>query len=130
MQLYDTIIVLYILHKYLSQNWHQYVSEHGRRFNMLDKKDNMTKPNVNDSAYVFDAMWTAALALNRTETKLKQRNLSLKNFSYDDEHNISEMIYEEALQVEFFGLTVSLHKYVHTYIHAFLWMHFCAVCDV
>ena len=83
---------------------------------MLDKKDNMTKPNVNDSAYMFDAMWTAALALNRTETKLKKRNLSLKNFSYDDEHNISTMIYEEALQVEFFGLTVSLHKYVYMYI--------------
>ena len=80
----------------------------------------MAERNVNDSAYVFDAMWTAALALNRTETKLKECNLSLKNFSYDDEHNISTMIYEEALQVEFFGLTVSLHKYVCTYVHAFL----------
>ena len=87
---------------------------------MLDKKDNMTEPYVNDSAYVFDAMWTAALALNRTETKLNKHNLSLKNFSYDDEHNISEMIYEEALQVEFFGLTVSLLKYVCAYVHAFL----------
>ena len=130
MQLYDAIIVPYMLHKYLSQNWHRYISEHEHRFDMLDKKDNMTEPYINDSAYVFDAMWTAALALNRTETKLKERNLSLKNFSYDDEHNISEMIYEEALQVEFFGLTVSLLKYVCAYVHAFLWMHICAICNV
>ena len=52
-------------------------------------------------------MWTAALSLNRTETKLKNMGLSLKNFSYNDEHNISEIIYKEALNVKFFGLTVS-----------------------
>ena len=56
---------------------------------------------------MFDTMWTAALALNRTATRLKKDNLTLMNFSYDDEHNISSIIYEEALQVEFFGLTVS-----------------------
>ena len=32
---------------------------------------------------------------------------TLMAFSYYDEHNISSIIYEEALQVEFFGLTVS-----------------------
>ena len=74
--------------------------------------NNDTEPYVNDSAYVFDAMWTAALALNRTESQLKNLGLSLKNFSYDDEYNISDIIYKEALQVEFFGLTVSL--YLHS----------------
>ena len=67
----------------------------------------MTTPLVHNSAYMFDAMWTAAIALNRTATRLKERNLTLMNFSYDDEYNISDIIYEEALKVEFFGLTVS-----------------------
>ena len=91
----------------LLQTWQQYVSEHERRFGMLEKVNNNTDPVVNDSAYMFDAMWTAALALNRTETRLKERNLTLMDFSYNDEHNISDIIYEEALRVEFFGLTVS-----------------------
>ena len=59
---------------------------------------------------MFDAMWTAALALNRTATRLNEDNLTLMDFNYDDEHNISCIIYEEALQVKFFGLTVS-HYY-------------------
>ena len=81
------------------------MSEHTKRFNMLERN---TEPYVNDSAYAFDAMWTVALALNRTESYLKNQGLSLKNFSYDDEYNISDIIYKEALEVEFFGLTVSL----------------------
>ena len=89
------------------QTWHQYVSEHEHRFDMLEKISNNANPHVNDSAYMFDAIWTAALALNRTETRLNERNLTLMNFSYDDKYNISDMIYEEALKVNFFGLTVS-----------------------
>jgi len=57
---------------------------------------------------MFDAIWTAALALNRTEFRLNKKNLTLKNFTYEDEYNISGIIYEEALKVEFFGLTVSI----------------------
>ena len=83
------------------------MSEHNRRFEMLENVNNNTDQLVNDSAYMFDALWTAALALNRTETRLNERNLTLLDFTYDDEHNISEIIYEEALKVNFFGLTVS-----------------------
>ena len=57
---------------------------------------------------MFDAIWTAALALNKTEARLNKKNLTLKNFTYMDEYNISSVIYEEILKVEFFGLTVSL----------------------
>ena len=60
---------------------------------------------------MFDAMWTAALALNKTETRLKEKNLTLTDFNYDDKYNISEIIYEEALKVKFFGLTVSQSVY-------------------
>ena len=73
---------------------------------MLDTNNN-SDPLVNDSAYMFDALWTAALALNRTETRLNERNLTLTDFTYDDDYNISDIIYEEALKVNFFGLTVS-----------------------
>ena len=89
------------------QTWHQYVSEHNHRFKMLENVDDNIDPLVNDSAYMFDALWTAAIALNRTETRLIERNLNLMNFTYDDIYNISNIIYEEALQVNFFGLTVS-----------------------
>jgi len=58
---------------------------------------------------MFDAIWTAALALNRTEHQLKQKNLSLKNFTYEDEYDISGIIYKEALKLEFFGLSVSVY---------------------
>ena len=74
---------------------------------MLEKLNDNIDQLVNDSAHMFDTLWTAALALNRTETRLNERNLTLKDFTYDDIHNISGMIYEEALQVNFFGLTVS-----------------------
>ena len=74
---------------------------------MLEKIDNDTDPALYESAYIFDAFWTAALALNRTQTQLSKRNLTLLNFTYDDKYNISDIIYDEALNVTFFGLTVS-----------------------
>ena len=68
---------------------------------------NNAAPAVDESAFVFDALWTAALALNKTETRLHKKNLTLTDFDYDDKHNISGMIYEEAVNLNFFGLTVS-----------------------
>ena len=89
------------------QTWNQYLSEHKRRFAKLKTIDNNTAPADVESAYIFDAMWTAALALNRTATRLRGKNFTLMDFDYNDKYNISGMIYEDALQVEFFGLTVS-----------------------
>ena len=105
---YDVHIKSTLWSLFFLQNWYQYVSEHKRRFAMF----NSTNPYLNDSAFMFDAMWTAALALNKTEARLKKMNLSLKNFSYDDPYNISDIIYEEALNVTFFGLTVSFVKII------------------
>ena len=85
---------------------------------MLEKIDNDTDPALYESAYIFDALWTAALALNRTETRLNEENLTLLNFTYDDVHNISDIIYEEALNVSFFGLTVS-HRSIATKMHIY-----------
>ena len=56
---------------------------------------------------MFDAIWTAALALNKTQSHLSTKNLHLKDFTYKDEYGISNIIYEEALKLKFFGLSVS-----------------------
>ena len=53
---------------------------------------------------MFDTVWAAALALNETA----KQGYSLTDFDYTNE-NISNVIYNEILQVEFFGLTVSLN---------------------
>ena len=74
---------------------------------MLKGVNTNTDPAVNESAYIFDALWTAALALNKTETQLNEMNLTILNFTYEDKYNISDIIYREALKVSFFGLTVS-----------------------
>ena len=95
------------------QTWNQYLSEHKLRFPKLKTVDNNTAPAEDESAFMFDAVWTAALALNRTENRLRKENLTLTDFDYDDVHNISGMIYEEAINVKFFGLTVSCtHNYM------------------
>ena len=56
---------------------------------------------------MFDTVWAAALALNSTAAKLPSGQ-SLLDFDYLNA-NLSETIYREALKVEFFGLTVSVH---------------------
>ena len=85
------------------QTWNQFVSEHRRRF--MDNNFNEDLRNV--SAHLFDAIWTAALALNRTAARLKRVNLSLMDFDYEDAYRISDIIYDEARKAQFFGLTVS-----------------------
>ena len=93
------------------QTWNYYYTEHKKRFEALDiRESNETLPHTKDSAYVFDAIWTAALALNKTKPRLEKMNLTFANFTYDDEYGkiISDIIYEEALKVKFFGLTVSV----------------------
>ena len=56
---------------------------------------------------MFDTVWTAAIALNNTAAKLPSGQ-SLLDFHYSNV-KLSNMIYEEALNVKFFGLTVSVH---------------------
>ena len=94
--------------KFYVQTWNQYVIDYNLRFEELLEENNDTQPYIENAAYMFDAMWTAALALNKTESRLNKKNLTLKNFTYMDEYNISSIIYEEILKVEFFGLTVSV----------------------
>ena len=65
---------------------------------------------------MFDTVWAAALALNNTAAKLSSGQ-SLLDFNYSNS-NLSKMIYEEALDVSFFGLTVSV-----LLLNLMLWRH-------
>ena len=61
---------------------------------------------LENSAYMYDAVWTAALALNSS-------NSDLVKFTYNGQKaaNISQSIYEKMINTTFFGLTVSV--YIH-----------------
>ena len=93
------------------KTWDYYYQEQRRRFEIQENKaSNESDAHTSDSAYMFDAIWAATLALNRTKSRLDKKNLNFMDFNYEnDTHNISGMIYEEALNVNFFGLTVSEH---------------------
>jgi len=96
--MYIATICLYI------QTWNQYEEFYAKRFDELF--DDRVPNNLEDGAYMFDTVWTAALALNSTAAKLPSRQ-SLLDFDYLSA-NLSEIIYKEALEVKFFGLTVSV----------------------
>ena len=94
--------------RFLLQTWNYYYTEHKKRFKALDKINNDTLPHTEDSAYMFDAIWTAALALNASKPRLERMNKTFADFTYENGYEISSVIYKEALNVSFFGLTVSI----------------------
>ena len=59
---------------------------------------------------MFDTVWAAVLALNRTAAK----GHSLQHFNYSNE-NLSKIIYNEVLNLNFFGLSVSHISVICTY---------------
>ena len=81
------------------QNWYDFVSYHNKAYPKLGRN---ASTQLEDSAYMFDAVWAVALALNNT-------NDDLLKFTYYSESsiNISQSIYQELVNVNFFGLTVS-----------------------
>jgi len=72
---------------------------------------------LEDSAFMFDAVWAAALALNNTI-------MGLEDFTYDSGNsvNISQKIYRTMLDLDFLGLTVSYncHTSQHHLTHYYL----------
>ena len=98
--------------------------DHKQRSGVLTSDDINDEVVRNDSAYMFDAIWTAALALNRTATRLNETtNVTLLDFDYDDKYNISDIVYEEALKTEFFGLTVSVNAIASYVNHSTVYTH-------
>ncbi|XP_065899532.1 gamma-aminobutyric acid type B receptor subunit 2-like [Dysidea avara] len=78
-------------------SWNHYVSYYNEA---ADDSEVDISSQLEDSAFMFDAAWAVALALNNT-------NADLVNFTYDSEDsaNISQTIYQRMLNLEFFGLT-------------------------
>ena len=98
-----------MIHVFFLQSWNYYYSEHRKRFEALEvKRKNDFLPHTEDSAYMYDAIWAAALALNSTKSILDERNLTFMDFTYENGDEIAGYIYQEALNVKFFGLTVSM----------------------
>ncbi|XP_065899508.1 gamma-aminobutyric acid type B receptor subunit 2-like isoform X2 [Dysidea avara] len=87
-------------------SWNDFKSYYDDNIESYKIKNHSQLLGMQDSAFMFDAVWTAALAINRTASKLPS-GVTLKNFTYNDEvsKNISRILYEEALNVTFFGLT-------------------------
>ncbi|XP_065899522.1 gamma-aminobutyric acid type B receptor subunit 2-like isoform X2 [Dysidea avara] len=86
--------------------WREY-EDYYKNNSMLLARTSDNLRDIRDSAFMFDAAWTAALAINRTASRLSSSGIALENFTYDGQHsrNISRTLYEEALKVSFFGLT-------------------------
>ena len=87
------------MNKWFLQTWNYFESYYEPEFEDLGCN---SSSQLEDSAYMFDAVWAAALALNKT-------NARLANFTYNDKvsANISQHIYQEIIKLDFFGLTVS-----------------------
>ena len=98
------------------QSWNHYVSYYNEA---ADDSEVDISSQLEDSAFMFDAAWAVALALNNT-------NADLVNFTYDSEDsaNISQTIYQRMLNLEFFGLTVS---YILSYI---VWYSTSFMCPI
>ena len=60
-------------------------------------------------ANAFDAVWTAALALNNSVSKLPPGK-GLEDFSYHDSE-MAHIFYEEIKKLSFYGASVSVHFY-------------------
>lgn len=61
------------------------------------------------SGFAYDAVWTIAYALNKTEQELVQQgsNLTLDSFDYFEINNLSNIIARHLAETDFAGVSVS-----------------------
>lgn len=62
------------------------------------------------SGFAYDAVWTIAYALNKTEKELVQHgyNLTLDSFDYFEANNLSNVIARHLVETDFAGVSVRL----------------------
>ena len=92
----------------IPQTWNffnSYYDENIERYRIDNTSRLLSKE---EAVFMFDAVWTAALAIQSTASKLPS-GVTLRDFTYNGKlsRNISRLLYEEALKVKFFGLSVS-----------------------
>lgn len=63
-----------------------------------------------EAPLAYDAVWSVALAFNKTMERLKQRNKSLKEFTYNDKE-IADEIYAAMNSTQFLGVSVSEYDF-------------------
>ena len=81
------------MNKYFLQNWNYFESYHEPAFEELERN---ASSQLEDSAYMFDAVWAAALPLNNT-------NASLVNSTHTGKASANISQYK----LKFFGSTVN-----------------------
>lgn len=71
-----------------------------------------------EAPLAYDAVWSVALAFNKTMDRLKQRKKSLRDFTYTDK-DIADEIYAAMNSTQFLGVSVSTtkKKRMHRQIH-------------
>ena len=78
--------------------------------------ENVTTDVLLSIGYVYDAVWTIALALNSSISILEERGLGrLEDFTYDSVE-MADVFTEAVANVSFEGISVSVHKPVQLYI--------------
>jgi len=87
------------------QTFDDYKLEYNKR--LQQDYPSYTTDVFEDSVYMFDAVWAAALALHNA-SKVLEDNSTLMNFDYNSQ-NTSRAIYEAAFDTSFFGLSVSTY---------------------
>ena len=67
--------------------------------------------------YVYDAMWTIALALNSSISILEERGLGrLENFTYDSV-KMADVFTEAVANISFEGISVSCYNHRIEHVH-------------
>jgi hypothetical protein len=67
-----------------------------------------------EAPLAYDAVWSVALAFNKSMERLKKRKRSLKDFTYTDKE-IAEEIYAAMNSTQFLGVSVSGKRIILTH---------------
>lgn len=65
-----------------------------------------------EAPLAYDAVWSVALAFNRTMERLKGRKRSLKDFTYTDK-SIADEIYAAMNSTQFLGVSVGVSYVIY-----------------
>lgn len=71
-----------------------------------DISHNRYPEGYQEAPLAYDAVWSVALAFNKTMERLKERGRSLKDFTYTDK-DIADEIYAAMNSTQFLGVSVS-----------------------
>lgn len=74
--------------------------------NGYDINNNRYPEGYQEAPLAYDAVWSVALAFNKTMERLKAKGRSLKDFTYTDK-DIADEIYAAMNSTQFLGVSVS-----------------------